>query len=273
MRPRAVPHPPGPGYGLGLHEAPLVGESWYGKFKATASSHRRMEPHAAPGAESGLGADPTRLVVLLFVVGTLLAVGVGYLGSANLLGGSIPGTYPGHGGGSPTCEGRNVTGTYHFVLIAGERGDTNYNGTNPGPCLKVGVGSSVEVTLRVDPAAGSNHSWDLIPGTGPTNASPVFPGAGLTGPTRFTGLPPGTVKNFSFNATTVGLFRYVCEVDDHSTLGMMGWFNVTSTSALSGHAALSFAAASGASWRTATTQPTASVGGRYMAEVRSAPEI
>jgi hypothetical protein len=170
--------------------------------------------------------EPTRLIIILFVVGTLLAIAIGYLGNANRLGGSIPGTYAGHGGTAPACEGSNRTGAYHFLLIAGEKGSISYNGSTPGPCLEVGIGSAVVVTLRVDPASGNNHGWDLIPSAGPVNVSPVFPGAGLTGSARWTGIAPGTEQNFSFNATIAGTYRYVCEVDDHASLGMNGTFTV-----------------------------------------------
>jgi hypothetical protein len=182
-------------------------------------------PTASSPAAAG-DHDPTRLIILLFVAGTLLAIAVGYLGNSNLLGGSIPGTYAGHGGTTPACEGSNKTGEYHFLLIAGEKGSISYNGSTPGPCLEVGIGSAVVVTLRVDPASGNNHGWDLIPSSGPVNVSPVFPGAGLTGSARWTGIAPGTEQNFSFNATIAGTYRYVCEVDDHASLGMNGTFTV-----------------------------------------------
>ncbi|MCI4346278.1 MAG: hypothetical protein L3K07_05945 [Thermoplasmata archaeon] len=231
------------------------------------------EHSLSAGTGPAIDPDPTRLILTLFVVGTLLAVAVGYLGITNQLGGSIPGTLAGHGGSSPTCEGRNVTGSYHFLLIAGQGGNTNFNGTSPGPCLVVGVGSAVVVTLRVDPGAGANHSWDLIPSTGPTNVTPVFPGAGVTGPTRFSGLPPGTVTNFSFNATVVGLYRYVCEVDDHSTLGMMGTLNVTNVLRVAAHGTSPLLQPLASIPGRTFLLPSPSFGGRYMTGARWGPRV
>lgn len=220
-----------------------------------------MSSPTAGSPTSAVDQDPTRLILVLFVVGTLLAIAVGYLGNANLLGGSIPGTYAGHGGTTAACEGSNRTGDYRFLLIAGEKGSISYNGTTPGPCLEVGNGSAVVVTLRVDPASGNNHGWDLIPSSGPVNVSPVFPGAGLAGSARWEGIAPGTEENFSFNATLAGTYRYVCEVDDHASLGMNGTFTVAPTNAnrapLSAISAQELATSGPASWARAS--------GRYMA--------
>lgn len=190
-----------------------------------------MASAPAPGAPSPAHEDPRRLIVVLFVVGTVMAILVGYLGETGRIGGPIPGTYSGSGGAAATCEGHNTTGSYHFVLIAGERATYTFNGTSPGPCLLVGLNSQVEITFRVDPNATVNHSFDIVPATGPTNVTPVFPGAGLTGPQRFAGLPPGSERNFTFQATAAGAYRYVCEVSGHFDLGMFGSFTVAAPSA------------------------------------------
>lgn len=183
-----------------------------------------------PGAPPPTQEDPHRLIAILFVVGTVMAILVGYLGETGKIGGPIPGTYSSSGGGLPSCEGHNTTGSYHFVLIAGERGTYTFNGTSPGPCLVVGLNSQVTISFRVDPNATTNHSFDIIPATGPTNVTPVFPGAGLTGPQRFAGLSPGSERNFTFNATAAGSYRYVCEVSGHFDLGMYGAFTVAAPS-------------------------------------------
>ncbi|MCI4342155.1 MAG: multicopper oxidase domain-containing protein [Thermoplasmata archaeon] len=181
---------------------------------------------AAPAPAS----NPTVLVVSLFIVGTLLAVGVGYLGEAGLLGGSIPGTYL-PTGSAHRCEGRNAAATYRFVLIAGENGGSTFNGSSPGPCILVGAGSVVNVSLHVDPSAGRNQSWVLVAAGSPDNASPVFAGAGFSGPQRVTGIAPGAEASFLFTASTAGAFRYVSEAPGQAARGMQGWFNVTSLAA------------------------------------------
>jgi FtsP/CotA-like multicopper oxidase with cupredoxin domain len=189
-----------------------------------------MPPDPPAGSPSAEHHDPRKLVAVLFVIGTAMAILVGYFGETGSLGGTIPGTYPGTGGHTVVCgthEGGDATGSYHFELIAGENATYTYNDTSPGPCLEVGVNSTVEITVSVAANAGTNHSFDIIPAAGPTNVSPVFPGAGLTGAQRFSGMAPGTERNFTFTATSAGLYRYVCEVPGHADLGMYGYFNVS----------------------------------------------
>ncbi|HEV2449040.1 MAG TPA: multicopper oxidase domain-containing protein [Thermoplasmata archaeon] len=192
-----------------------------------------MGTAAGPGAAPGAHEDPRRLIAVLFVVGTVMAILVGYLGETGRIGGPIPGTYPNAGGGAPACQGSNRTGSYHFVLIAGERGSYTFNGTSPGPCLVVGLNSQVQITFRVDPNAMMNHSFDIIPAAGLANATPVFSGAGFTGPARFSGLAPGSELNFTFTASTAGSYRYICEMSGHYALGMYGLFSVAAPSVTS----------------------------------------
>jgi FtsP/CotA-like multicopper oxidase with cupredoxin domain len=197
----------------------------YGKVKERRRSteHGMARPEHPPSATP----SPRNLLVVLFVAGAICAGAVGYLGATDRIGGTIPGTYPGNGS-APTCEGRSAVGTYSFTFVAGIAGRLNFNGSVPGPCAIVGAGSNVTVTLTIATDAGTNHSWDLIPASGPTNVSPVFPGAGFVGASRFVGIAPGTSETFHFTATTAGAYRYVCEMPGHAAAGMYGSFTVVS---------------------------------------------
>jgi plastocyanin len=225
-------------------------------FKAPPRSILEMPPEPPVGASHEAHVDPRKLVVVLFVIGTVMAILVGYLGESGVIGGGVPGTYPPATKTATaicaTHEGSSTTGSYHFWLVAGENATYTYNGTSPGPCLEVGVNSTVEITVSVASNAGTNHSFVIIPATGPTNVSPVFPGAGLSGAQRFVGMAPGTERNFTFTASTVGLYRYVCEVPGHFDLGMYGYFNVTAVAgvgAATAHASSVSATGSGVAAR------------------------
>ncbi|MCI4357100.1 MAG: hypothetical protein L3K18_08200 [Thermoplasmata archaeon] len=179
---------------------------------------------------------PTRatgFIVGLFVFSLLIGVVVLYLGLSGGLGGPIPGTHPGNGISGPpsptSCEGKDKLGNFTFSFVAGIRGSFSYNGSHPGPCVAVVVGSHVTVKFSVAEDAGQNHTWVLVNASNASTAlsQPAFPGAGFSGPQRFVGIAPGEAKTFQFNATTVGAYQYICEVSGHYDVGMWGWFNVT----------------------------------------------
>jgi sulfocyanin SoxE-like protein len=167
-------------------------------------------------------------IVISVVAAVGLSAVVGYLGLAGFLGGQIPGTYHGTGGTStPHCEGSNVKGNYSFQFVAGLRGTLTFNGSVPGPCVRVGVMSQVTVTLAVATDAGSNHSWVLVASSALPNALPAFSGVGFSNATRFSGVAPGQTVVFHFQATSAGAYRYLCEVPGHADAGMWGSFNVS----------------------------------------------
>ncbi len=128
---------------------------------------------------------------------------------------------------SPTvCEGNGTLGAIHLVIIADPNGTSGFNGTTPGPCIEVAQMSWVTVTFRVGAGSPGNHSWDLVDANAPDNATPVFPGAGTAGALRLTGLPAGSVVNYTFQVVRAGSFRYQSEVGNDS-LTYWGTFNVT----------------------------------------------
>ena len=175
---------------------------------------------------------PWGIILPVLLVAVVASVAVGYFGLTGQLGGTIPGEkMPASGGPSPTaCEGHDGFGSFHFILVAGVSGGYNFNGTSPGPCVAVVVGSSVTVTFEVSPQAGVNHSWVLVPAGASASSPPAFPGAGFSGAVAFVGIAPGTEMNFSFQVSSVGSYQYICEVAGHRDLGMIGWFNVTTSS-------------------------------------------
>ncbi|MCI4333452.1 MAG: hypothetical protein L3K01_07015 [Thermoplasmata archaeon] len=185
---------------------------------------------------------PTAFIVGAFAISTIIGVLVLAVGLNGGFPGVIPGSHVGTGVASPPrCEGQNRPGPYTFSFVAGLGGGFDYNGTHPGPCVSVWIGSPVTVEFSVAPDAGQNHSWVLVNASNASTAlsTPAFPGAGLTGAARFAGLAPGTSMVFHFNVTAIGSYQYICEVTGHYDFGMHGWFNVTPSPVVPGGSATS----------------------------------
>lgn len=88
-----------------------------------------------------------------------------------------------------------------------------FNGTVPGPFIRVRVGDTVEVTLKNPAGSAMTHSIDLHAVTGPGGGSTV------------TQVAPGEQKTFTFKAITPGLFVYHCAsplIAQHIASGMYG---------------------------------------------------
>lgn len=88
-----------------------------------------------------------------------------------------------------------------------------YNGTVPGPMMRVRVGDTVQVTLN-NPAGNSvTHSIDMHAAAGPGGGSAVMQVA------------PGESKTIQFIAETPGVFVYHCATPPaamHIAMGMFG---------------------------------------------------
>ena len=88
-----------------------------------------------------------------------------------------------------------------------------FDGTVPGPLLRVKVGDKVEVTLTNDASSGSPHSIDLHAVTGP--------GGGAVA----TQVAPGETKHFTLKAMNPGVYVYHCatpHIPTHVANGMYG---------------------------------------------------
>jgi nitrite reductase (NO-forming) len=88
-----------------------------------------------------------------------------------------------------------------------------FNGTVPGPFLRVRVGDTVELHLKNNDGSTFPHSIDLHAVTGP--------GGGANA----TQVSPGQEKSFTFKAMNPGLYVYHCatpNVAHHITNGMYG---------------------------------------------------
>jgi len=88
-----------------------------------------------------------------------------------------------------------------------------FNGTVPGPMLRVREGDTVEINLSNAPDAGVTHSIDLHAVTGP--------GGGA----KATQIPAGESASFSFQALNPGVYVYHCAtpmVAHHIASGMYG---------------------------------------------------
>ncbi len=88
-----------------------------------------------------------------------------------------------------------------------------FDGTVPGPMLRVREGDTVKLTLHNDPSSLHMHSIDLHAVTGP--------GGGAT----VTDVMPGESKTLTFKALNPGLYVYHCahpNVANHMAHGMYG---------------------------------------------------
>jgi nitrite reductase (NO-forming) len=88
-----------------------------------------------------------------------------------------------------------------------------FNGTVPGPMIRVMVGDTVNLTLKNDATSSNAHSIDLHAVTGP--------GGGAV----YTQTLPGEETTFSFKALNPGVYVYHCatpSVAHHITNGMYG---------------------------------------------------
>ena len=98
-----------------------------------------------------------------------------------------------------------------------------FDGTVPGPMLRVREGDTVELTLQNDPSSLHMHSIDLHAVTGP--------GGGAT----VTDIKPGESKTLTFKALNPGLYIYHCahtNVANHMAHGMYGLILVEPTEGL-----------------------------------------
>src|SRR5690606_19259598 len=94
--------------------------------------------------------------------------------------------------------------TYHYMT---------FNGTVPGPMLRMRVGDTMELWLHNDTSSQLPHSIDLHAVTGP--------GGGAV----YTQTLPGDTTSFTFQALHPGLYVYHCatpSVAHHITSGMYG---------------------------------------------------
>ncbi len=99
-----------------------------------------------------------------------------------------------------------------------------FNGTVPGPFLRVREGDTVELTLSNDPSSVHAHNIDLHAVNGP--------GGGAV----LTNVDPGETKTFTFQALNPGLYVYHCahpNVATHDTHGMYGLILVEPAGGLS----------------------------------------
>ncbi len=88
-----------------------------------------------------------------------------------------------------------------------------FNGSVPGPFLRIREGDRVEFTLHNDATSLHAHSIDLHAVTGPGGGAVV------------TNVSPGESKTFSFKALNPGLYVYHCanpNVANHMSHGMYG---------------------------------------------------
>ncbi|MCL4346445.1 MAG: multicopper oxidase domain-containing protein [Candidatus Thermoplasmatota archaeon] len=124
----------------------------------------------------------------------------------------------------------------HLYVTAGVGGGLNFNGTSPGPTLKVPLNDWVWLSFTVASDAGVQHSWVLVPSNvskvSAPDYTPVFPNATTPNPTA--GDAIGSTVNVVFKATKAGSYLYICEVPGHFEAGMYGSFivgsgNVTNT--------------------------------------------
>jgi copper-containing nitrite reductase len=98
-----------------------------------------------------------------------------------------------------------------------------FNGTAPGPVIRVHVGDTVHFTLRNDSSIGMQHSIDFHAALTPWADLPQDGSSTLTG--NYQPVNPGESKTFDFVARYPGTFLYHCGVPpvlQHISNGMYG---------------------------------------------------
>lgn len=129
---------------------------------------------------------------------------------------------------------------YEHFYIVGE-GDLRFNGTSPGPSLTAPNNTTVWVSFTVASNSPVPHSWVLVPGSTPANATlpvaPVFQNA--SSPDYLNGTKPGATNQIVFKVNKVGTYKYICEVPGHFDEGMYGFLNVTASNTTGNATALS----------------------------------
>lgn len=89
-----------------------------------------------------------------------------------------------------------------------------YNGTVPGPMLRITEGDTVELSLSNDSTSLHHHNIDLHAVSGP--------GGGAT----LTDVAPGETKTFRFKAMNPGLYVYHCAMPNVSTHNSHGQYGL-----------------------------------------------
>lgn len=89
-----------------------------------------------------------------------------------------------------------------------------YDGTAPGPMLRVREGDTIELALSNDPSSLHHHNIDLHAVTGPGG------GASLTH------VAPGETKTFRWKALNPGLYIYHCAMPNVSTHNSHGQYGL-----------------------------------------------
>jgi nitrite reductase (NO-forming) len=98
-----------------------------------------------------------------------------------------------------------------------------FNGTAPGPVIRVHLGDTVHFVLTNDSSIGMQHSIDFHAAMTPWADLPAKAGDALTG--NYQPVDPGETKTFDWVAMFPGVFMYHCGVPpvlQHISNGMYG---------------------------------------------------
>ncbi len=98
-----------------------------------------------------------------------------------------------------------------------------FDGTTPGPVIRVHLGDTVHFTIHNATTMGMQHSIDFHAAMTPWANLPTAPGAPLTG--NYQPVNPGETKTFDWVASLPGVFMYHCgapPVLEHIANGMYG---------------------------------------------------
>jgi nitrite reductase (NO-forming) len=98
-----------------------------------------------------------------------------------------------------------------------------FNGTAPGPVIRVHLGDTIHFTLTNDSSIGMQHSIDFHAAMTPWADLPAKSGNPLTG--NYQPVDPGQTKTFDWVAMYPGVFMYHCGVPpvlQHISNGMYG---------------------------------------------------
>lgn len=192
-----------------------TGQSWSFTFTKTGTFQYFCIPHAGKNSTG----------VWRGMVGSIIVShsASASTGSSSSSGKAVPATTVVPSPIAPARARAGADGVVHLALetreVDGKLADGvgytfwTFNGTVPGPMLRIGVNDTVELTLKNSADSTMPHSIDLHAVTGPGGGAAV------------TQLSPGASASFTFKALNPGLYVYHCasaHIPSHVANGMYG---------------------------------------------------
>lgn len=133
--------------------------------------------------------------------------------------------------GNPSNQNSTAKYSVTITIYSGEIGPSTYGFGNtsstissPGPSFTVKTGT--KVTVQFGNAGSMAHNWALTIQKTDGSTNLAFKGAQIA--SGIDPVSPAGTGTCIFIADTPGTYYYICQVSGHVSLGMWGYFTVTS---------------------------------------------